>query len=183
MLSRLLLKLGFRRQNASRNCQLSVMNLRNELRLTGILVLTVMVTVGAAAVKTPYAQLSNPELRRNALQLVRKIRELVYSYEKKDRDLMADYDRKQRPDLSRGSAQTLRKEWLQESDAAHDSTMRKYKELYWSDAVLVADEMLRRLPKQKQQANISNVYQHPTNVLGVQTIADNLELLAKSLSN
>jgi len=59
--------------------------------------------------------------------------------------------------------------------------MRKYKELYWSDAILLADEVLRRLPKQKRQANILGIYQHPTNVLGVQTVADHLELIAKLL--
>ncbi|MGH7874344.1 MAG: hypothetical protein ACREQO_19300, partial [Candidatus Binatia bacterium] len=63
----------------------------------------------------------------------------------------------------------------------HDSTMRKYKEQYWSDAILFADEILRRLPKQKRQVDVLYIYQHPTNVLGVQTIADHLELIAKSL--
>jgi len=59
--------------------------------------------------------------------------------------------------------------------------MRKYKELYWSDAILPADEILRRLPKPRRQTNILNLYQHPTNVLGVQTVADHPELIAKLL--
>ncbi len=161
--------------------QVPVVYLRAKLCLICLLVFTFVMTLGAVAPKTRYSQFSNKELRQDALQLVKRIRELVYSYDKKDRELLAEYDRKQRPESNRGSAQALRKQWLQETDALHDSTMRKYKELYWSDAVLLSDEVLRRLPKQKQQANMSEIYQHPTNVLGVQSIADHLELIAKSL--
>jgi hypothetical protein len=145
------------------------------------LVVITAVTVGATAGKTRYSQTSNKELRQNALQLVKKIRDLVYSYDRKDRELLAEYDRKQQPDLTSGAAKAVRQQWLKDTDALHDSTMRKYKELYWSDAILLADEILRRLPKQKQQANILGIYQHPTNVLGVQTVADHLELIAKLL--
>ena len=145
------------------------------------LVVSAVVAAAATTGKTRYSETSNRELRQNALQLVKRIRELVYSYDRKDRELLAEYDRKERPDLTSGATKTARQQWLKDTDALHDSTMRKYKELYWSDAILLAAEVLRRLPKQKQQANILGIYQHPTNVLGVQTVADHLELIAKLL--
>lgn len=137
--------------------------------------------IGAIPEKRVYTQTSNRELKQRSLQLVKRVRELVYSYNKKDQELLADHDAKDRPDSTKGAAKAARQQWLKDTDALHDSTMRKYKEQYWSDAILLADEILRRLPKQKRQVDVLYMYQHPTNVLGVQTIADHLELIAKSL--
>jgi hypothetical protein len=137
--------------------------------------------MGGTAEKRVYTQTPNRELKQKSLQLVKKIRELVYSYNKRDQELLADYDSKDRPESTKGGAKASRQQWLKDTDALHDSTMRKYKEQYWSDAILFADEILRRLPKQKRQMDVLYIYQQPTNVLGVQTIADHLELIAKSL--
>ena len=145
------------------------------------LAVTSTVTIGAIPEKGVYTQTSNRELKQRSLQLVKRIRELVYSYSKNDGELLADYQGKDRPDSTKGAAKAARQQWLKDTDALHDSAMRKYKEQYWSDAILLANEVLRRLPKQKSQANVLHIYQNPTNVLGVQTIADHLELIAKSL--
>lgn len=142
---------------------------------------TTTVTLGGVSEKSVYTQTSNRELKQKSLQLVKRIRELVYSYNKRDQELLADYDSKDRPESTKGAAKASRQQWVKDTDALHDSTMRKYKEQYWSDAILFADEILRRLPKQKRQVDVLYIYQHPTNVLGVQTIADHLELIAKSL--
>jgi hypothetical protein len=109
------------------------------------------------------------------------IRDLVYSYNKTDQELLAEYDGRDRVASTSGAAKVARQQWLKNTDTLHDSTMKRYKEQYWSDAILLADEILRRLPKQKPQTNVLHIYQNPTNVLGVQTIADHLELIAKSL--
>ena len=154
---------------------------RHVVWLLILLAVPITVTIGAIPEKRVYTQTSNRELKQKSLQLVKRIRELVYSYNKKDQELLADYDGKDRPSSTKGAAQDARQQWLKDTDALHDSTMRKYKEQYWSDAILLADEILRRLPKQKPQTNVLQIYQHPTNVLGVQTIADHLELIAKSL--
>ena len=146
-----------------------------------LLLVQATVAAGATPEKRVYTQTSNKELKQKSLQLVKRIRDLAYSYDKTDQELLAEYDGKQRSDSTKEAAKVARQQWLKNSDTLHDSTMRKYKEQYWSDAILLADEILRRLPKQKPQANVLNIYQHPTNVLGVQTIADHLELIAKSL--
>jgi hypothetical protein len=131
--------------------------------------------------KTVYSNTSNKELKQKALRLVKNIRELVDSYKKKDRELLAEYDKKDKPEIGIDERMALRRQWLKESDAVHDSAMRTYKDNYWADAILLRNELYRRLPKKLDQKDLAPIYQTPTNVLGIQLIADHLELIAKSL--
>jgi hypothetical protein len=133
-------------------------------------------TVGASTEKTVYSHASNKVVKQKSLQLAKDIRGLVDSYKEKDRELMTEYDRKDHPDKSKGGAHGLRQQWLKDSDLAHDSTMRYYKDHYWADAILLIGELNRRLSKRAKQPELLRLYQHPTNVLGLATIADHLEL-------
>jgi hypothetical protein len=94
---------------------------------------------------------------------------------------MADYDKKNRPEYRLDERKAMREQWVRQSDSVHDATMRRYKETYWADAILLLDELYRRLPQRMRQKDILPIYQHPTNVLGVETIANHLELMAKAL--
>jgi hypothetical protein len=105
---------------------------------------------------------------------------MVYTYKKQDSELLLAFDKKDGGAV-KNEQRKVREQWIRESDAAHDSFMRQYKEKYWADAILLRNELLRRLPKNLRQPQLSGIYQYPTNVLGVEAIADNLELLAKSL--
>jgi len=78
---------------------------------------------------------------------VKNIRALVDSYNKKDRELMAEYDKKNKPEIRIDERKAMREQWIKESDAIHDSSMRSYKENYWADATLLRNEPYRRLPK------------------------------------
>ena len=49
------------------------------------------------------------------------------------------------------------------------------------DAILLLDELYRRVPQRMRQKDMLPIYQHPTNVLGVEAIANHLELMAKAL--
>jgi hypothetical protein len=84
-------------------------------------------------------------------------------------------------DMSKGAAHASRQQWLKDSDLAHDSTMRYYKDHYWADAILLIRELNRRHPKGAKQTELLRLSQHPTNVLGLAAIADHLELHSKSL--
>src|SRR5262249_15633676 len=82
--------------------------------------------------------------------------DLVDSYKKKDRALMADYDKKNKPEIRIDERKAMREQWLKESDTVHDSAMRSYKENYWADAILLRDELyrrLQRLPKKRNQTH------------------------------
>lgn len=131
--------------------------------------------------KTIYSNTSNKELKQKTLQLVKSIRDLVDSYNKKDRALMAEYDKKNGPEVRIDERKVIREQWLKESDAVHDSFMRNYRDSYWAEAILLRNEIQKRLPKKPQQTNLSPIYQNPTNLLGVRVIADHLELISKSL--
>jgi hypothetical protein len=131
--------------------------------------------------KTVYSKTSNKELKEKTLGLVKNIRGLVDSYNKKDRELMAEYDKKNKPEIRTDERKAMREQWLKESDVVHDSVMRSYKENYWADAILLRDEIHRRLRKRLNQTNLARIYQHPTNVLGIQVIANDLQLISKSL--
>jgi hypothetical protein len=144
-------------------------------------VLLAIITLGAATERTVYSQASNKELRQKSLQLAQNIRRLVDSHKKKDGEIMTEYDRKGQPDISKGRAHDLRQQWLKDSDLAHDSTMRYYKDHYWADAILLIGELNRRLSKRAKQPELLRLYQHPTNVLGLAAIADHLELHSKLL--
>jgi hypothetical protein len=138
-------------------------------------------SLGATQDRTIYSNTSNKELKQKAFALVKSIRTLVDSYNKKDRELMTEYDKKNRKEIPIDERKATRGQWIRESDAVHDSTMRYYRDHYWSEAILLVDELYRRVPKRLRQTNVLPIYQHPTNVLGLETIANHLELLSKSL--
>jgi hypothetical protein len=155
-------------------------------RGTYFLLLTIFVvgiSCGAAPEpdKTVYSNTSNKELKQKALGLVKNIRVLVDSYNKKDGALMADYDKRDKPEIRIDERKAMRDQWLKESDAVHDSALRSYKENYWADAILLRNELYRRLPKKPNQKNLAPIYENPTNLLGIRVIADDLELISKSL--
>ncbi len=150
------------------------------LLFTGMLAIF---TLGASTERSAYSDVSNKVVKQKSLQLAKDIRRLVDSYKKKDREIVTEYDRKDRPDRSKGGAHVLRQQWLKDSDLAHDSTMRYYKDHYWADAILLIGELNRRLSKRAKQPELLRLYQHPTNVLGLAAIADHLELHSKLLPN
>jgi hypothetical protein len=161
----------------------SLMNWRSKKRAALLLFtgLLAIFSLGATTERTVYSQVSNKVLKQKSFQLVKDIRRLVDSYKQKDRELMTEYDRKDGPGTSKGGAHALRRQWLKDSDSAHDSTMRYYKDHYWADAILLIGELNRRLSKRAKQPELLRLYQHPTNVLGLAAIADHLELHSKLL--
>ena len=140
-----------------------------------------LIVISATAGQTVYSNNSNKELKPRVMRLVKDIRELIYAHKKQDDDLLTTVDKTDRADATKDERKRLRDEWVRKSNATHDLFMRQYKEKYWADAILLRNELYRRLPKNLQQPQLSGIYQYPTNLLGVEAIADNLELLAKSL--
>jgi hypothetical protein len=149
--------------------------------MIGALVLVAVMMTGATPERTIYSNTSNNELKARVSRLVKDIREFVYAHRNRDRELLDAFERKSRPEPRIDERKKLREQWIRESDVAHDSLMRAYKEKYWADAILLRSELHRRLGKVLRESQQGGIYQHPTNVLGVEAIADNLELLARSL--
>ena len=131
--------------------------------------------------KTAHSSITNKELKARVSTLVKDVRAIAYAHKNKDLELLAAFDKSSRAELPASERRRLKEQWVRESDKTHELFMREYKEKYWADAILFRNELHRRLPKSLRQPQLSGIYQHPTNMLGVEAIADNLELLAKSL--
>ncbi len=145
------------------------------------LVIVGAIGVGPAPEQTLYWSVSNKELKPRVMQLVNNIRELTYAYKRQDGELLATLDRTQRAETTASERKRIREQWIRESDRLHGRLMREYKEKYWAQTILFRNELYRRLPRSFRQSQLAGIYQYPTNLLGVEAIADHLELLAKSL--
>jgi hypothetical protein len=131
--------------------------------------------------RTAHSTIANKELKARVSVLVKDVRAMIYAQKSKDVQLLAGFDKSSRPETPANERKRLKEQWVRETDNTHDQFMRDYKEKYWADAIVFRNELQRRLPKNLRQPQLSGIYQYPTNILGVEVIADNLELLAKSL--
>lgn len=127
-----------------------------------------------------YSKLSNRELKSQGLTLVKSIRQLVYAYNGKDREITADFDAEFLATRTT-ERQALRDQWRKKIDQEQNASVGAYQRNFASDATLVREELQRRLPKNPAQPDVSKMYSNPANVLAIEMIADNLELLSKSL--
>ena len=127
-----------------------------------------------------YSKLSNKELKSRTLTVVKAVRKLVYSYNEKDRDLTRDFDADYLATRTT-ERKSLRDQWRKKIDDAQASSVRDYRQNFASDAALLREEMHRRLPKGLQRRDMAKLHSNPENVLALEVIADDLELLAKSL--
>jgi|SRR5919198_2507785 hypothetical protein len=127
-----------------------------------------------------YSGDSNKQLQNRALALVKKIRELVDSFNKKDREMMADYEASFLAARTT-DRQRIREQYKNKLTEAHDSSVLDYKKQLLSESKAVREELHKRLPGRLHRSHLSKMYDNPSKVLELQTIADDLELLSKSL--
>jgi hypothetical protein len=127
-----------------------------------------------------YSGDSNKQLQSTALGLVKKIRERVDSYNKRDRELMADYQTNYLASRTT-ERQRIRDQYEKNVKEVNDSTVRDYKEKLLAESKTVRAELHRRLPERLHRLNLSKIYNNPSIVLEMEIIADDLELLSKSL--
>lgn len=142
--------------------------------------LTSLASPVLALESTNYSKLSNKELKSRALTVVKAVRKLVYSFNDKDRDLTNDFDAEYLATRTT-ERKPLRDQWRKKVEDAQASSVRGYRQNYASDAALLREELQRRLPKGLRRRDLPKLYSNPTNVLALELIADDLELLAKSL--
>ena len=127
-----------------------------------------------------YSSDSNKQFQSIGLGLVKKIRELVDAYNKKDRELMADYQTNYLASRTT-ERQGIRDQYEKNLKEANNSTVGDYKEKLLAESKAVRAELQRRLPERLHRPNLTKIYDKPSIVLEIQIIADDLELLSKSL--
>jgi hypothetical protein len=161
------------------------------LRMVTTLKVTLFVILYAAITAVPvpssasdsggkYSKIPNKELKSRALTVVKGIRELVHSYSRTDRSLTADFDAEYLATRTT-ERQVLRDQWRKKIDEAQGASIRAYQRDYASEARLVREELQRRLPKSFDRRDLPKLYLNPPNVLALEVIADDLELVSKSL--
>jgi hypothetical protein len=127
-----------------------------------------------------YSKLSNKELKSRALTVVKAVRQLVYSYNEKERDLSSDFEAEYLATRTT-ERQLLQDQWRRKIDAAQAASLGNYLQNFAPNAALLREELQRRLPKRLQSRDTPKLYSTPANVLSLEVVADDLELLAKSL--
>jgi len=133
-----------------------------------------------AAKATAYTQLSDQELKSRSLQLVSAIRELTRSYNQEDDRMRMSADENSGKAASQGERDNIRKAWINDSAKLHDRFMDRYKTNFWADAILLRQAIVAKIGDAPGAEN-PILFQHPTNILGVEQVANSLELLGKSL--
>jgi hypothetical protein len=127
-----------------------------------------------------YSRDSNKQLQSTALGLVKKIRGLVDSFYKKDRELMVDYNINYLASRTT-ERQTIKDQYKKNLSEALHSSVRDYKEKLSAESKAVRAELQRRLPKRMHRPQLSKIYENPSIVMEIEMIAGELELLSKSL--
>jgi hypothetical protein len=127
-----------------------------------------------------YSSDSNKELQNTALGLVKKIRGLVDSYNKKNRELMAEYQTNYLATRTT-ERQTVRDQYEKNMKDARDATIRDYKEKLLAESKTVRQELQRRLPERMHRPQLSKTYENLSVVLELEIIAGDLDRLSRSL--
>ncbi len=129
---------------------------------------------------TTYTTLSNDELKIKSAQLVTAIRSLTRSYYDEDSRLRSAADESSGKTDSQTERERIRKTWLVDSAKSHDEYLDRYKTNFWADALLLREAIVAKVGGVPGAQN-PMLFQHPTNILGVEQVANSLELLGKSL--
>ena len=127
-----------------------------------------------------YSSDSNKQLQSTALDLVKKIRGLVDSYNKKDRELMAEYHTNYLATRTT-ERQTIRDQYEKHLKEGNDSAIRNYKETLLAESKSVRAELQRRLPERMHRPQLSKTYENPSIALEMEIIAGDLDRLSRSL--
>jgi hypothetical protein len=133
-----------------------------------------------AAKATAYTNRSDDELKNRSIQLVSAIRELTRSYYQEDDKLRKTSDENSARVSSQAERDRIRQTWIDESAKLHAEFLDRYKRNYWADAILLRHAIVAKIGGAPGAQN-PMLFQHPTNMLGVEQVANSLELLGKSL--
>jgi|GEM_PF-2369627 len=129
---------------------------------------------------TAYSRLSDHELKRKTVELVAAIRGLARSYYDEDSRLRATADASSGKTDSPQERERIRQTWLADSAKLHDTFMDRYKTNYWADALLLREAMVAKVGGVPGAQN-PILFQHPTNMIGIEQVANGLDLLSKAL--
>ncbi|MCS6897658.1 MAG: hypothetical protein NZM29_06750, partial [Nitrospira sp.] len=134
------------------------------------------------ATDTSYSRLTNEELQRKTLELIKEMGQFfVRAQTKQDQAISLQQEHTMRTRSEEGKTEAWQRSTIALMESLREANS-EYESQFKVDAILPRDEILSRLPKQSKNEQASHLYEHPTNLLGMKEVADDLERLAKSLS-
>ena len=129
---------------------------------------------------TNYTTFSNEELKNKAAQQVAVIRALVRSYNEEDAELRRSANENSGKAAAQSERDRIRQTWIADSDKLHGKFIDRYKSDLWADALLLREAIAARVGGAPGAQSVI-LFQHPTNMLGVEQVANALDLLGESL--
>jgi hypothetical protein len=130
--------------------------------------------------KTAYSQLTNQELRGASAKPASRLREYVDQREQQD---MRRLDASRLQMLNAKSEEERQRVWNAETSTLLTSPTlnSEYSAKFLSDAILLRDELLSRLPKEQKNPSAYSIYEYPTNPIGLRMVIEDLKRLSKNL--
>ena len=132
------------------------------------------------ATDTSYSNLSNSELKNITLQKVNGIREFINQRQANDyENIFSRFD-----NFDKMNKEEKQKKWQEDNKKMSLQSLEtnsQYDMKFKVDTILLRDEILTRLPKDIKRNREFEMYEHPTNILGIKMVVDDLERIAKSL--
>lgn len=133
------------------------------------------------ATETEQARQSNKELKRVAIDVVDNVRGKLQKYQlENNAAIHSDLGNSSMTEEERSAAWNRRNV---EMSRITTELMSSYDAECKVTTLLLRDELLYRLPTISRDKHVDFMYEHPTNPLGVGEVADDLEKLARMLSD
>ncbi|WP_201542869.1 hypothetical protein [Psychrobacter faecalis] len=125
---------------------------------------------------------SEVALKEKSLDFVKNLREFVERYKRED-EAIQNNDWLERH--QNNSEEENNKRWNKFTNASSrlsNDRNSEYTRRFKVDAILLRDELRSRLPKYvPKDTHRESAYEHPTNYFGFNDVADDIEIMAKSL--
>lgn len=133
---------------------------------------------GVSTERAGYSKLTNAELKSKTVALVTELRSFAGTMRKEDTDAFVKCDGMP----ANSDSEWRRRQQCYDETALADRLHTLYNERYETNAILLLDELLKRLPPEyRSKIGPPVLFEHPTNFLGLEKVATSLDLLAKSL--
>jgi hypothetical protein len=130
-----------------------------------------------------YRQLSDGEVKQKAMDVVVELRSFIKAINKEHTDIDLGCQRDAAAATSDEIRLQIRQRCNDQSFRLADKHVQTYNERFKSEALILAEELLHRLPTEYKAKVPVILFQYPTNSLGMENVATTLEILAKSLPN
>jgi hypothetical protein len=124
---------------------------------------------------------TNEHIRTRALNLVSEMRDFLQQRRAEDDTRMLTQQTEMRNASSEEERSAIWDRYTQPMIQASTAFMFEYSRRFKVQAIVLRDELLSRVLRPSPKHQRTSLYEHPTNPLGVEEVADDLEWLARSL--